>query len=98
RPGCRWVSVQGRVTSAAPPSFCLCVDRSGELVIFFRDYITCVMGAQFERHLVPRVRPRGMVVHLFSNDGYARHETKGFGEVAELKGFLKSVVCFGPHN
>jgi hypothetical protein len=58
--------------------------------------VASIMRAKFEAHGVPGIRPRGVVVHLFGNNGNFCHEPERRREILKREGFPEAIVFFLP--
>src|SRR5687767_6975617 len=67
-----------------------------QFTIAIRYFVPCVMRTQLEAHGVPGVCPRGMMVHLFGNNGNFCHEAKSLCEIFERESLLEAIVFFFP--
>ena len=72
------------------------VDCECEIVVALRDHAACVMRAERDSHLVPRVAPVGVVSVALGEHRDHRHETKRFGKVSELEIAMQLAVGMVP--
>ena len=72
------------------------VDCECKIVVALRDHAACVMRAERDSYLVPRVAPVGVVPVALGEHRHHRHETECFSKVFELEFTMQFAVGMVP--
>ena len=73
---------------------CECVHGGGQFQVQFR-HTSGIMGVQRNLYAVVNIKPFGMVVHFFGQNGGLRHKGKGRAEIREAIGLYQRITPIG---